>query len=49
MAKPIAATPTLYGEDARRFIEEQKKPITKEHIEHLKRAKKTFESMKGHM
>jgi hypothetical protein len=48
MARPIAATPTLYGEDARKFIEEMKKPPTPEHIAHLKRAKKVYESIKVH-
>jgi hypothetical protein len=49
MARPIAATPTLSGEDAIRFIENQKKPITPEHIAHLERSKKVYKTIKVHM
>ena len=43
MAKPIAATPTLEGEDARRFIEEMNKPASKEHKEFLIRCKERYD------
>ena len=33
MARPIGETPTLYGEDAREFLREMKKPPSKKHIE----------------
>lgn len=46
MARPIAETPTLYGEDARRFAYavEHPKPVSKESI---KRAMEAYEWMKS--
>lgn len=37
MARPIKDTPTLYGEDARRFIEhmENLKPLSKEQLDDI--------------
>lgn len=39
MARPIRETPTLFGEDARRFEERMKKPrvVSKEERERVKR------------
>jgi hypothetical protein len=49
MAKPIEATPTLSGEDTRRFYEEMKKPITPEEIADQERARKVYKTIKVHM
>lgn len=46
MATKVEPTPTLTGEDADRFIQRLNEPSTKEEIEALKRAKKTFEKIK---
>ena len=46
MATKINATPTLEGEDAKRFLEELKRPSTPEEIEALKRADETFKKLK---
>ena len=32
MARPIRETPTLFGEDARRFEERMKKPVSYTHL-----------------
>lgn len=39
MARPIKETPILYGEDARKFMEQMKnvRPYTDEEIEEIKR------------
>jgi hypothetical protein len=49
MAKPIEATPTLSGDDAKRFYEEMKKHITPDDIADLERAKKAYKTIKVHM
>ncbi|MDR3063832.1 MAG: hypothetical protein LBU40_06845 [Methanobrevibacter sp.] len=46
MARDIEATPTLYGEDAKRFLEEMKKPATKEHKAFLKEAEEVYKAIK---
>lgn len=46
MASKVNPTPTLRGKDADRFIEKLNTPSTKEEIEALNRAKKTFEKIK---
>ena len=45
MAKPIRATPTLRGEDARRFIEnmlKESKHPSKDRVATIKKAKEEF-------
>jgi len=46
MAKPIQPTPTLKGDDAKRFLENLEKESTPEEIESFKRAKETFKKIK---
>lgn len=46
MASKVNPTPTLYGEDAKRFIRKLNTPSTNEEIEALNRAKKTFSKIK---
>ncbi len=46
MALPIKSTPTLYGEDARRFLK-QIKENKKASPEEMKRIKKNYEIMKS--
>ncbi|MCQ2351442.1 MAG: hypothetical protein MJ003_05650 [Paludibacteraceae bacterium] len=47
MARPIKETPTLYGEDARRFEYEMQhlKPESKEEIEAARKAYEEFKSI----
>ncbi len=46
MASKVNPTPTLTGDDADRFVKKLNTPSTKEEIEALKRAKKTFKRIK---
>ena len=46
MASKVNPTPTLTGADADRFIRKLNTPSTKEEIKALKRAKKTFKTIK---
>jgi hypothetical protein len=46
MARPIEPTPTLKGEDAKRFIEEMKKPPTSKEKAFIKRAISSYKTMK---
>lgn len=46
MARKVAATPTLDGEDAKRFLEQLEKPSTPEEIEVLKRGEEVFKKIK---
>ena len=45
MARPIGETPTLYGEDAREFLREMKKPPSKKYIELQKKDRKCEKSL----
>ncbi len=47
MARPIKETPTLYGEDARRFAYavEHPKPVSTEDVRRAKEAYKWFKSI----
>lgn len=45
MANKVNPTPTLKGADADRFIKKLNTPSTKEEIQALERAKKTFEKI----
>ncbi len=48
MALPIKSTPTLYGEDARRFLKQIKENENKKASpEEMKRIKKNYEIMKS--
>ncbi len=52
MAKPIRATPTLRGEDARRFLKEWIKEIknpSKGRIAFIKEAEKNKDFFKSHL
>jgi len=42
MAQPIAETPTLRGEDAKRFVRKMFEPPTKEEIAFSKKIQKKF-------
>lgn len=42
MARPIAATPTLRGKDARKFLERMETPATEEEKNFLKKAIKAY-------
>jgi len=46
MSKPIQPTPTLRGDDAKRFLENLDKESTPEEIESFKRAKEIFKKIK---
>ena len=46
MARKVAATPTLDGEDARRFLEQIEKPLTPEDIEYFKECEEIFKKIK---
>lgn len=44
MAKPIAPTPTLYGDDANAFVKKMLKPATKKEIKFAKNLKAMFKN-----
>jgi len=46
MAKPIQPTPTLKGDDAKRFLEKLEEESTPEEIESFKEAKEIFKKIK---
>ena len=46
MASKVNPTPTLYGEDAERFIKHLNTPSTKEELNMLKKAEETFKKIK---
>lgn len=47
MARPIKETPTLYGEDARRFAYavEHPRPVTEEEVQRAQEAYELFKSI----
>lgn len=46
MATKVNPTPTLYGKDAKRFLEKMNTPSTKEEIDSLKKADEVFKKVK---
>ena len=46
MVTKINPTPTLYGEDAKKFLEKMNIPSTKEEKESLKKADEIFKKVK---
>lgn len=44
MASKVNPTPTLYGKDAERFIEQLNKPSTEEELKSLKEADEIFKN-----
>ena len=43
MANPITSTPTLYGEDAKFFLEQMEKPLTQDEIDFINEVRASFE------
>jgi hypothetical protein len=44
MARSIASTPVLKGNDAKRFLEKMVEPPSKKEVEFLQKAKKAYKS-----